>query len=167
MVARYVRLKDMTHSEQPDLPPFWALVEEHGGELLRHARRLTGDSAEDVLHDALLKALRSYPRLTDGRHLRAWLYRVTTTTAFDHNGRRSAKAEVLMGELPETFAYDGEIDGFEELIRDLPASSQTVLRMRFVQDRPYTEMAKKLDCSEVAARQRVSSAVRAMRRRMT
>lgn len=149
------------------LPPFWSLIEEHGDELLKHARRLSGDAAEDVLHDALLKALRSYTRLTDDRHLRAWLYRVTTTTAFDHNGRRSAKAEVPMDELPERSTYDDEIDGFEELIRDLPPGPQTVLRMRFVHDRPYKDMAKKLECSEEAARQRVSSAVRAMRRRMT
>lgn len=154
-------------NSRPALPPFWSLVEEHGNELLRHARRLSGDSAEDVLHDSLLKALRSYPRLNDDRHLRAWLYRVTTTTAFDHNGRRAARAEVPVGEPPEGAWYDEEIDGFEELIGDLPSGPQRVLRMRFVEDRPYPDIAKKLDCSEEAARQRVSSAVRALRRRMT
>ena len=63
------------------LPPFWTLVETHGDELLAHARRLAGESAEDVLQDALLRALRAYPKLRHAEHLRAWLYRVTTTTA--------------------------------------------------------------------------------------
>ena len=46
------------------LPPFWSLVEAHGDELLAHARRLAGDqSAEDVLQEAFLRALRAYPRL--------------------------------------------------------------------------------------------------------
>ena len=46
-------------------------------------------SAEDVLQDALLRALRAYPRLRHAEQLRAWLYRVTTTTALDlHRSRR-------------------------------------------------------------------------------
>ena len=61
------------------LPPFWTLVETHGDELLVHARRLAGDDAEDVLQDALLRALRAYPKLRHADHLRAWLYRVTTS----------------------------------------------------------------------------------------
>ena len=81
------------------LPPFWSLVEAHGDELLAHARRVAGDTyAEDVLHDAFLRALRAYPRLRHADHLRAWLYRVTTTTALDlHRARRR---EVLTGEPP-------------------------------------------------------------------
>ncbi len=43
------------------LPPFWSLVEAHGDELLVHARRLSGDAAEDILQDALMRALRAYP----------------------------------------------------------------------------------------------------------
>ena len=71
------------------LPPFWSLVEAHGDELLAHARRMTDEqSAEDVLQDALLRALRAYPRLRHADHLRAWLYRVTTTTALDLHRRR-------------------------------------------------------------------------------
>ncbi|MDQ3619906.1 MAG: hypothetical protein M3391_07230, partial [Actinomycetota bacterium] len=50
----------------PSLPPFWALVEAHGGELLVHARKLAGEDAEDVLQEALLRALRSYDRLSHG-----------------------------------------------------------------------------------------------------
>ena len=71
------------------LPPFWTLVETHGDELLVHARRLAGDEhAEDVLQDALLRALRAYPRLRHADHLRAWLYRVTTSAAMDHHRAR-------------------------------------------------------------------------------
>ena len=66
------------------LPPFALLVEEHGDELLDHARRLAGpDRAEDVVQDALLRALRAYPRLRHAEHLRAWLYRITTNAAMD------------------------------------------------------------------------------------
>ena len=85
----------------PALPPFWSLVEAHGDELLAHARRVAGaQHAEDVLQDALLRALRAYPRLRHAEHLRAWLYRVTTTAAIDaHRARRR--------ELPDRRAAGG------------------------------------------------------------
>lgn len=145
------------------LPPFWSLVEAHGHELLVHARRMTGDSnGEDVLQDALLRALRAYPRLRHAEHLRAWLYRVTTTTALDHI--RARRREVLTDEPPARAAepehYD---DAFESLIGGLPDGTQAALRLRFVEDLDYEGIAARLDCSAAAARQRVSTAIRTLR----
>ena len=145
------------------LPPFWTLIEAHGDELLVHARRLAGDAhAEDVLQDALLRALRAYPKLRHADHLRAWLYRVTTTTALDHH--RARRREVLTDEPPavatEPDHYD---DAFESIIRVLPGTAQAALRLRFVEDLDYDGIASRLGCSTVAARQRVSTAIRTLR----
>ena len=145
------------------LPPFWSLVEAHGDELLAHARRLTGpDHAEDVLQDALLRALRAYPKLSHADHLRAWLYRVTTTAALDlHRARRR---EVVTDEVPTQPVYDKyDINGFEALIEPLPEGARAALRLRFVEDLDYERIAGALGCSVVAARQRVSTAVRTLR----
>ncbi len=147
----------------PLLPPFWSLVEAHGDELLAHARRLAGDAhAEDVVQDALLRSLRAYPRLRHAEHLRAWLYRVTTTTALDHH--RARRREVLTDDLPAAAAepehYD---DAFESLIAPLPEPARHALRLRFVEDLDYEGIASRLGCSSVAARQRVSTAVRTLR----
>ncbi|RKQ87422.1 RNA polymerase sigma-70 factor (ECF subfamily) [Solirubrobacter pauli] len=144
------------------LPPFWTLVETHGDELLVHARRLSGDAAEDVLQDALLRALRAYPKLRHAEHLRAWLYRVTTTTAIDHH--RRVRREVLVDEPPVVASYDThDDDDFEGLIAPLNDTAQVALRLRFVDDLDYDGIAERLGCSVVAARQRVSSAVRTLR----
>jgi RNA polymerase sigma-70 factor, ECF subfamily len=147
------------------LPPFWSLVEAHGAELLVHARRLTSEEhAEDVLQEAMLRALRSYPRLAHGEHLRAWLYRVTTSAAMDHH--RARRREIPTEAPPagaEPFEYD---DGaFEALIAPLPEATRSVLRLRFVDDLDYGQLAARLGCSPVAARQRVSAAVRTLRKR--
>ena len=142
------------------LPPFWSLVEAHGDELLVHARRLSGDAAEDVLQDALLRALRAYPKLRHADHLRAWLYRVTTTTAIDHH--RKARREVLSDEPPVVAVYDSR-DDFEGLIAPLNDTAQVALRLRFVDDLDYDGIAERLGCSSAAARQRVSTAVRTLR----
>jgi RNA polymerase sigma-70 factor (ECF subfamily) len=145
------------------LPPFWTLVESHGDELLVHARRLAGDAAaEDVLQDALLRALRAYPRLTHAEHLRAWLYRVTTSAAMDFH--RSRKREVVTDEPPIVATTDTYDDGaFEALIGSLNETAQAALRLRFVDDLDYDGIAEQLGCSTVAARQRVSTAVRTLR----
>jgi RNA polymerase sigma-70 factor (ECF subfamily) len=145
------------------LPPFWSLVEAHGDELLVHARRVAGDAnGEDVLQDALLRALRAYPRLRHAEHLRAWLYRVTTTTALDH--LRARRREVLIGEPPASAAaHEHYDDGFETLIAVLPEAAQVALRLRFVEDLDYDRIATRLGCSVVAARQRVSTAIRTLR----
>jgi RNA polymerase sigma-70 factor (ECF subfamily) len=142
------------------LPPFWTLVETHGDELLTHARRLAGDSAEDVLQDALLRALRAYPKLRHAEHLRAWLYRVTTTAAIDHH--RRARRELPMDEPPAVATFDTH-DDFESLIEPLNETARTALRLRFVDDLDYDGIASALGCSVVAARQRVSTAVRTLR----
>jgi RNA polymerase sigma-70 factor (ECF subfamily) len=146
------------------LPPFWSLVETHGDELLVHARRLSGeDHAEDVLQDALLRALRAYPRLQHADHLRAWLYRVTTSAAMDHH--RARRREVPTEDPPAgTVEADVDDGAFEALIAPLPERARAVLRLRFVEDLDYEQLAARLGCSPVAARQRVSTAVRTLRK---
>lgn len=145
------------------LPPFWTLVSEHGDELLVHARRMAGaEHAEDVLQDALLRALRAYPKLRHANHLRAWLYRVTTSAAMDHH--RRARRELATDALEGPATYDTYDDGaFEALIAPLPETARCALRLRFVDDLDYDGIATHLGCSTVAARQRVSTAVRTLR----
>jgi RNA polymerase sigma-70 factor, ECF subfamily len=147
------------------LPPFWTLVDAHGDELLAHARRMAGENhAEDVVQEALLRALRAYPRLRHADHLRAWLYRITTTTAIDlHRARRR---EVLTDDPPAS-GVDPEYDDghFASLIAPLADGSREALRLRFVEDLDYEGIAVRLSISPEAARQRVSTAVRTLRKR--
>ncbi len=150
------------------LPPFAALLDAHGDELLRHARRLAGPrDAEDLLQEALLRALRAYPRLRRGDHLRAWLYRIVTTTAID--AHRARRPEVLVGDAPHEIAAppdDPSDDGFDALIAPLPDAARQALHLRFVEDLDHDAIAARLGCSPEAARQRVSTAVRALRREL-
>jgi RNA polymerase sigma-70 factor (ECF subfamily) len=144
------------------LPPFYRLLEDHGDEVFAYVRRLAPRDHEDVFQEAVLRALRSYPRLTHGNHLRAWFYRVATTTVFDHQTKRSK--EVPVAELPDTQHLDVRIDEeFEALVGRLPETARDALHLRFVDDLSYDEIARRLGCSSAAARQRVSSAVRRLR----
>jgi RNA polymerase sigma-70 factor, ECF subfamily len=146
----------------PLLPPFYKVLEEHGDEVLAHVRRLVPGEHEDVFQEAVLRALRSYPRLAHADHLRAWFYRVATTTAFDH-GRRNRR-EILVAEVPEDQHVENGIDEeFEELVGRLPDGARDALRLRFVEDLSYEQIAGRLGVSNAAARQRVSTAIRRLR----
>lgn len=151
----------------PPLPPFWTLIEVHGDELLAHAERLSAaGEAEDVLQEALLRALRAYPRLQHADHLRAWLYRVTTTTAMDaHRVRRRRAGEELASEPPAVADAPAE-DDFESLIDPLPDAARRALRLRFVDDLDHEAIGVALGCSTVAARQRVSQALKTLRKQV-
>jgi RNA polymerase sigma-70 factor (ECF subfamily) len=147
------------------LPPFWLLVENHADELLRYARRLAGDDAEDIVQEAFLRGLRSYPSLKHGDHLRAWLFRITTTTAFDHSGKHR---EVPVAEVRgEAFEHSFDDGAFESIIESLSDANRDALRLRFVEDLAYDDIARKLGCSAPAARRRVSTAIGSLRERLT
>lgn len=144
------------------LPPFYKLLEAHGDEVLAYVRRLVPGEHEDVFQEAVLRALRSYPRLSHADHLRAWFYRVATTTVFDHSSRK--RPEILVAELPERGQVEDRVDDeFDSLVERLPDGAKKALQLRFVRDLSYEDIADELGCSNAAARQRVSSAVRRLR----
>jgi RNA polymerase sigma-70 factor (ECF subfamily) len=49
------------------------------------------------------------------------------------------------------------------LLSDLPAEQHEAVRSRVVDERPYDEIARDLECSEAVVRQRVSRGLRALR----
>ena len=96
-----------------------------------------------MLQEALLRALRAYPRLRHAEHLRAWLYRVTTTTAYD--AHRAAPPRAPTADPPAVAVEPEHYDGaFEALIAPLPDGVRRPLRLRFVDDLDYEGIADRL-----------------------
>ena len=150
--------------EPMGIPPFELFYEEHKDPVFGHLRRLLGDGAEDAFQETFLRALRAYPGLRDGRHLRAWVFTIATRIAIDETRRRRPR-----GELPEIAVEDGLPPHAElgPLTEDLPPTERAAVMLRYGFDLSYEDIAAALGSTTNAARQAASSGVRRLRERST
>jgi RNA polymerase sigma-70 factor (ECF subfamily) len=147
------------------IPPFESFYVDHKDPVFAHLRRLLGPGAEDAFQETFLRALRAYPELRHGRHLRAWVFTIATRVAIDETRRTRPR-----GELPDgsALATEDSLPPHAELgpLTDgLPPKERAAVVLRYGFDLPYDEIASALGSSEDAARQAVSSGVRRLRER--
>jgi len=144
------------------IPPFETFYELHRDEIHRFLlRRLGRERAEDAFQETFLRALRAYPRLEHGAHLRAWVFTIASRIVVDDARRRRPQ-----GELPELVTEDG-LPAFEELAPltdDLPPKERAAVVLRYGYDLTYDEIGAALGSTESAARQAASAGVRRLRK---
>ena len=144
------------------IPPFETFYVEHKDSVFAHLRRLLGQGAEDAFQETFLRALRAYPELQHGRHLRGWVFTIATRVAIDETRKLRPR-----GELPELATEDGLPPHAElgPLTDELPPKERAAVVLSYGFDLPYDEIAAALESSEDAARQAASSGVRRLRER--
>jgi len=156
------------------LPPFQALLDEHGTDLYRFCVASAGwGEADDCFQETWIAALRAYPKLRSAQNLRAWLYRIAQNKAIDLHrarGRRPVPVEAV----PETAAPaeppGARLDGESELwvaLRALPPKQRTAVYCRTVLGMPYDELADLLESSEDAARRNLFEGLKKLREEWT
>ena len=150
---------------QMSLPPFERFYEEHREEIHSFlVRRLGPQRAEDAFQETFLKALRAYPNLRHGEHLRAWAYTFSGRVAIDEHRRPRADAE-----LPELASLDGRpaFAELEHLAGVLPPTECAAVVLRYGYDLDYAEIGAALGSNATAARQAASAGIRRLRRKET
>jgi len=151
--------------EAVTVPPFERFYEEHRNAVFAHLVRLVGrQRADDAFQETFLRALRGYPKLSHGRHLKAWIFTIATRVAVDE-GRKRRPEPAIAGETP----IDGERPAYaqlEHLAEQLPDKERAAVVLRYGYDLSYDQIAEALNSSEDAARQATSSGVRRLRRRL-
>jgi RNA polymerase sigma factor (sigma-70 family) len=161
-------------SSTVSLPPFQTLLDAHGGDVHRFLIAIVGrDDADDCYQEACLAAIRAYPRLTDARNLRGWIFTVAHRKALDRI-RARRRAPVAVAALPEPAAPADEIPGArvggEELwqaVRELPPKQRTAVALRFAADAAYDQISTAMGTSEDAARRNVHEGLKRLRREYT
>lgn len=141
---------------------FGQLLERHERELFAYALRISGQraDAEDLYQDTFLAAFRAWPPPRRGNE-RAWLYKIATNRAIDRERRAKrvvASVDDLALAAPER--DDVTLADLAGAIEILPAGQRAAFVLRKVQGLPYLEIAVALDCTEEAARARVSEALK-------
>jgi len=140
---------------------FGELLERHEREIFAYALRLTGSraDAEDLHQDTFLAAFRAWPPPRRDNE-RAWLYRIATNKAIDGSRRRRATVSIEDLRLAAPDRDGITVVDVANAVRRLPAGQRAAFVLRAVEGRPYREIAQALDCSEEAARARVSEALK-------
>jgi RNA polymerase sigma factor (sigma-70 family) len=150
------------------VPPFERFYEAHRTEVLAFlGRRLGRDRAEDAFQETFLRALRAYPRLEHGEHLRAWVLTIASRIVLDDVRRHRPPSTNDIEELPELADEHGRLPPFEELapLTDgLPPKERAAVVLRYGDDLGYDEIGVALGSTEAAARQAASAGVRRLRK---
>ena len=147
------------------LPPFERFYEEHRDEIFGFlVRRLGRDRAEDAFQETFLRALRAYPKLRHGEHLRAWAYTIAGRIVIDEHRRTPAATHA---ELPELPVLDGRpaYAALEHLADELPPTERAAVVLRYGYDLDYAEIGAALGSNATAARQAASAGIRRLRRK--
>lgn len=145
-----------------EIPPFERFYLEQREIVLGFLRRRLGrEAAEDAFQETFLRALRGYPRLEHGEHLRAWVLTIAARLVID-SGRRSRP---VAAELPELPVEDGRpaYAQLEHLADGLPPTERAAVVLRYGYDLAYDDIATALGSSPEAARQAASSGIRRLR----
>jgi len=158
------------------LPPFQALIDEHGSDVLGFLIASVGPhDAEDCFQETFIAALRGYPKLSHSRNLRGWLLTIAHRKALDHHraGSRRPAPGGTPEEVSEVAGADGratapppEPEGSGELWRavsTLPPKQRSAVLLRFATGMSHREIGATLDCSEDAARRNVHEGVKTLR----
>jgi RNA polymerase sigma factor (sigma-70 family) len=153
------------------LPPFQALLDDHGADVYRFCVATAGPGeADDVFQETWIAALRAYPKLRRPDNLRAWLYRIAQNKAIDLHRSRGRRAAPVAS-VPDTApAPPAPADGEPELwaaVRRLPPKQRTAVFCRSVLGMPYDELAAVLESSEDAARRNVFEGLKKLREEWT
>jgi RNA polymerase sigma factor (sigma-70 family) len=146
------------------VPPFERFYEDQREPVLGQLRRMLGrDAADDAFQETFLRALRAYPTLKHGQHLRAWALTIARNVALD-SLRRSVRTSA---DVPELGSVDEPLQ-YEELKRitdNLPQKERAAVFLRYGYDLSYEDIGAALGSSPEAARQAASSGVRRLRRK--
>lgn len=146
------------------LPPFQDLLDRHQEAVYRFLRAAVGpQDADDCFQETFLAALRAYPRLENSDNLRGWVLTIARNKALDHHRRQANRPEPT-DRMPEAVAAaDPDHTEVWTAVRQLPPKQMSAVIYRYVNDLPYRDIARLLDCTEEAARRNVHEALKKLR----
>ncbi len=150
-------------------------LSEHLPAMLRFARSLTRDAtaADDLVQDAVIRAIERRDRFMPDRDYRSWLLTITHNLFIDgwrrEQVRRAAQAELqerpAWAEPTQEHAVD--LQSTLRAFEDLPAEQRAVMHLVVMEGASYLEAAAVLDIPVGTVMSRLSRARETLRRATT
>lgn len=134
----------------------------------RHAYRYTRneEDAQDVLSEAVYKALRSYRKLRRAESIQSWFYCIVTRCAIDFL-RKKKDFVALQEEVVASYELQcDDIIDLKTILKTLDEKQQTILALRFHEGLQLSEIAAVLDIPLNTAKTRLYSALRVVNHRL-
>lgn len=140
----------------------------HSGRVLSYAlkRRLPQERAEDLLQIVFLQLYRKKHLYAPKHSALAWLYVITRSELKDYRNREIKDFLEWEESLSQTAAPSPNIEDSQEaaaLLKDLKPREQEVMKLRYLDEMEYDEIAALLKESESNVRQIVSRSLKFLR----
>lgn len=154
---------------------FDEFVADQLGPLSRYARVLCGDrqAAHDLVADTLVAASERWERVSQNQHTSAYVRRMLTNRYLDHlrRYRRASRIRTLLEASPpvttdQINAVDRR-DFVDGLLQELPSRQRAAVVLRFLLERPDTEIAQELGIAVGTVRSDISRGLATLRSKTT
>ena len=126
-------------------------------------------AAEDVVHDSVVKAMKSLGGLRNREKMKPWFFQIINRTAIDALRRRGYELPVEEAELYQmgAFADDSyEISSFQDMINILSPEYKSVLVLHYFEDMSLQTVSKVLGVNENTVKTRLYRALKRLRKEM-
>lgn len=156
-------INDSVNSYQENKRKLELKISKKYHQLLNHCTRLTGDrhTAEDVLHNAIVRSLNKIDDLKDFQKIDSWIY----TIIFRENLRRFEKKHIYMScDCDNLFYYEPDpvnrLIFYKEIdkIYRLPHMYKIPFLMKHYNGNTYKEIAKELSLTSQTVATRINRA---------
>lgn len=126
----------------------------------------SGPIAEELAHDALIKACRDWNRVKTMDFPRAWLHRVGMNLANSHFRRRSIERRVTekLGASAQEAPDHSEAFVIRSVVAALPPRQRTVILLHYFDDLTYAQIGELLGCPANTAKSLARRAMESLRR---
>lgn len=126
----------------------------------------SGPVAQELAHEALIRACRNWSKLRTMDFPRAWLHRVGMNLANSHFRRRSAekRANERLGASAPQVDDHSEAFAIRSIVAGLPPRQRTVILLHYFDDLSYAQIGEILGCPENTAKSLARRAREALRK---
>lgn len=161
-------------AQSGDLPALDLLLRALQEPLYRHVLAIVPDphAAQDVLQETLLAVCRKLRSLRDPRWFRAWAYRIATRAAVRRAQRDRRWTDALRDDAlatlpaaePEPRFDPGLIAALSAALEALSPASRIVLRMHYLDELTFVEIAEALELSIGTVKSRLAYGLATLRK---